>query len=128
MSVDFRSFAEFADRLLADDSEIAWRMSAARAYYASYHRSLKSVSHCPDNSNSRMGSHERVTERFLAHGTNGAKSIAYVLQTMKRVRHIADYELEDPFERCAAVNQLSQHKALVQRLDSFDAVATPKSA
>jgi hypothetical protein len=128
MSVDYRAFAEFAEGLLGTDTEISWRMSAARAYYASYHRSKKSADHCPDNAHLHMPSHERLTERFLAYGTPGAKSIAYVLQTMKKVRHIADYELDDPFERCGAVNQLAQHKVLVQKLDSFDAMILAKSA
>lgn len=128
MTVDFNAFAEFAAGLIERDDEISWRMSAGRAYYASYHRALRSVGQCPDNENFHMGSHQRVTDRFLAHGTNGAKSIAYVLQAMKKVRHISDYELEDPFEKCNAVNQLAQHKVLVQKLDSFDSVATAKSA
>lgn len=128
MTVDFRAFADFAEGLIDREDEISWRMSAGRAYYASYHRALQSVDQCPDNENLRMGSHERVTDRFLAYGTNGAKSIAYVLQAMKKVRHVSDYDLEDPFEKCNAVNQLAQHKVLVQKLDSFDSVAKAKTA
>jgi len=128
MTVSFQSFADFASSLISSDHEIDWRMSAARAYYASYHRARLSVDFCPDNSNLRMGSHERITDRFTAYGSNGSKSLAYVLLAMKKVRHTADYELDDPFERSSAVNQIAQHKAVVQKLDSFDAAASAKSA
>ena len=128
MSVDYRAFAELASNLLSGGDEISWRMSAGRTYYASYHRSLQSVQHCPGNAHLAMGSHERVTDRFISHGSVGAKSIAYVLQAMKKVRHVADYELGEQFDKCAAENQLCQHRSLVQRLDSFDTLMRAKSA
>lgn len=128
MSVDYRAFADIANNLLSGVDEISWRMAAGRTYYASYHRSLQSVQHCPDNAHLAMGSHERVTDRFISQGSVGAKSIAYVLQAMKKVRHVADYDINEPFEKCSAENQLCQHKLLVQRLENFDKLMCAKSA
>jgi len=103
-------------------------MSAGRAYYASFHRASSSVKFCPDNSAYAMGSHTRVTDRLIMHGAKQAKSIAYVLQAMKKVRHSADYELKGNWNVCNAVNQLAQHKVVVQRLDAFDASEGEKIA
>jgi uncharacterized protein (UPF0332 family) len=128
MSVDYQSFAEFASKLLSSESEIDWRMSAGRAYYASYHRALLSTQYCPENSHLAMGSHERVSDQFIKHGTTSARSIAYILQSMKRLRHIADYNLQNKFDRGNATSQLAQHKLMVQKLDQFDSQAISKTA
>lgn len=128
MTVNYESFAEFATELLSSTKEIDWRMSAGRAYYASFHRAKLSTKFCPDNSNFSMGSHTRVTDQFLKHGANQAKSIAYVLQAMKKIRHSADYELEGNWNLSNAVNQLAQHKVLIKRLEAFDSLESEKMA
>lgn len=128
MTVSYQDFEKFAAGLLTSSSEMDFRMSAARAYYASYHRALQSLHYCPDNSHLQMGSHERVTERLIAHGTLPAKSIAYVLKSMKKIRHIADYEITTTFDKCDAENQISQHQAVVKRLDAFDQSCAAKLA
>lgn len=128
MSVTYRDIFEFAKALADNDSEIDWRNCAARTYYAAYHRAKQSVNVCPDNSHLKMGDHERLTVRFQLHDAKAARSIAYVLQSMKRVRHTADYEIEDAFEKSLAVNQLNQFNSLVDRLNSFDHVHGTKTA
>jgi hypothetical protein len=128
MSIDHNSFAEFALKLITSDEEVDWRMSAGRTYYASYHRALLSTQYCPDNSNLAMGSHERVTDQFLRHNTIKARSIAYVIQNMKKMRHVADYALDNNFSRADAVNQFAQYKILINKLAEFDAQFGAKMA
>jgi uncharacterized protein (UPF0332 family) len=128
MSVDFGSFAGFASPLVTSESEIDWRMSTGRTYYAGYHRALLSTKFCPDNSHLGMGSHERVTDQFMKQGTIQGRSIAYVMIGMKKLRHIADYAIEQDFSQPDAVNQLSQYKVLVAKLNEFDAQFGEKTA
>lgn len=128
MSVTHQDFEDFASKLTSSADEIDWRMSAARAYYASYHRAKLSIKFCPDNSHLAMGSHEKVSDAFKLHGSPAARSIAYVLMTMKKNRVLADYELGDPFDQSLAVNQLAQHRALTGKLDLFDQISSQKTA
>jgi uncharacterized protein (UPF0332 family) len=128
MSVTYSDFYNFAANLAAGANEIEWRNSASRAYYAAFHRAQETVDLCPDNAHLKMGSHERVTDRFDLHKSVPAKSISYVLQSMKRIRHCADYEIADEFAQSLAVNQVAQYVALVSRLDAFDSTFQAKKA
>ena len=128
MSVTHIDFGEFAAKLLSSEAEIDWRMSAGRSYYGAFHRAQLSVHLCPDNENLRYASHERVSDRFMRHKTMPARSIAYVLQGMKKIRSVADYELGDNFTQKEAVNQEATYQVLVKKLDEFDTASNPKSA
>lgn len=120
MTVTVAEILAFAERLSCGDTEMEWRDATGRAYYAAYHGALASADLCPDNGHFRLGSHERLHDRFDAHGTKGAKSISVVLQTMKRYRHSADYDIADAFEKTVATNQVENCKRLVDRLRSFE--------
>lgn len=128
MSAKIESIHALAASLAEGESEAEWRSASSRAYYAAYHRALISVVSCPENSHLKMGSHERITDRFLLDGSNAARSIAYVLGSMKKQRHIADYEIDGDFFQCYARSQVSNFDALSDRLDSFDALSQVKSA
>lgn len=128
MSVTYEDFFEFAKPLADNTAEIDWRNSAARTYYAAYHRAMQSVDICPDNAHLKMGSHERLSARFDLHHAKVARSISYMLQSMKRVRHLADYEIHENFEKSLAVNQLSHLNTLIDRLNSFDNMHKTKTA
>lgn len=119
MSVTHQDFLVFARALADGPGEIEWRNSTARAYYSAYHCASSVVDLCPPNSHFAMGSHERLSERFKAHGTKGSKSIAYVLEAMKKNRVAADYEISDPFEKSSAVNQVAQTDVFIQKVTSF---------
>ena len=128
VSVTYEEFMTLATKLAEGDSEIEWRNAAARAYYAAYHRAHMAVDLCPENGHFSMGSHERLAERFQAHGSNGAKSIAYILAAMKKIRVSADYEIFDPFESTAAINQISQVKVFAEKIQSFENTYREKTA
>ena len=128
MSVTFVDFESFAVSLCSSQREIDWRMATARAYYASFHRAQLSTRFCPDNSHFALGSHERVTDSFKLQGSMPAKSIAYVLVGMKKLRNNADYELNDPYDKNIPSAQLATHRKLVERLNEFDQSFAAKSA
>lgn len=128
MSVSVQDILDFATRLADTDEEIGWRNSVARAYYAAYHRAKVTVELCPSNAHLRMGDHERVHDRFDLHGAKSAKAISISLQNLKRYRRIADYEIEDPFEKSLAVMQVENCKKLIERLVSFENLSKSESA
>lgn len=128
MSISHIEIIKSASTLSEGEGEVDWRNAASRAYYAAYHRALLSVSACPDNSHLKMGSHERLTDRFDLLKTTPAKSISYVIQSMKRHRHIADYEIAGHFVKSIGVNQVAQFDALEERLAAFDLSHSSKTA
>lgn len=127
MSVNYSDFARVAEQLQLGETEIEWRMGAGRAYYAAFHRANSSACACPDNSQFAMGSHARVSDRFKLEGSIPAKSIAYILIAMKKIRTLADYDLDDSFNRSACTNQISQYRALEAKLDAFDNAAAART-
>lgn len=128
MSVCPQDILAFADTLASGTSEIEWRNSAARAYYAGYHMAALVAVHCPSNDHLAMGSHERISNRFDLENSVKAKSISYVLQAMKRVRKTADYELEGVFPQASARSQVDLGTALFNKLDLFAQNAAARSA
>lgn len=128
MSVDFNDILQSAEVLALGESEIDWRNSVSRAYYAAYHRARDSQHLCPDNSYLRIGSHEALSHRYELHGKHGAKAISLVLQAMKRNRHLADYDLRDEFDSNLCSEQILTCKKLIDRLVSFDNANQRQSA
>jgi uncharacterized protein (UPF0332 family) len=120
MSVSVQDIFDFATRLSVADTEIDWRDSVGRAYYAAYHRAKVTVELCPSNAHLRMGDHERIHERFDLHEAKSAKAISASLQILKRYRRMADYEIEDPFEKSLAAMQIENCKKLFDRLVAFE--------
>lgn len=121
MSVDHKDFAQIANILAQGSSEIEWRVSASKAYYSAFHHAQKSADLCPSNSHlGGMGDHQRLSNRYELLNTKGAKSISYALNAMKKVRHIADYELNDAFQQSMAEKQLSDLRIFSQRIVSFE--------
>lgn len=120
MTVSYNDFFTFASKLAESTDEMSWRMSAGRAYYAVFHRAKLSAVVCPQNEHLRYASHEALADRFIRHNTNPAKSIAYMLKAMKKIRGIADYEIDDPFAKSEAMNQLANYEVMITRLDAFD--------
>lgn len=120
MSVQPADFSKIAASLAGGSTEIEWRVSASRAYYSSFHQAQTTVDLCPSNDHLAMGSHERISERFLSHGIIAAKSISYMLQAMKKIRHIADYEISDSFQQELAFKQISSMEGLNSKITEFD--------
>lgn len=120
MSVNPSDFQNFAETASMGASEFDWRNSVSRIYYGAYHLAQSVCEFCPDkNANFKMGSHERLSQRFKNHGSTNARSIAIVLECMKKHRHMADYEVDDPFDRNFPKEQLATYKVLQQKIASF---------
>ena len=119
MSVDYSDFFNLAKKLIEGTDEIDWRTSASKAYYSAYHLAQTAVDLCPDNQHLAMGSHERLSERFILKNTTPAKSISYMLTSMKRTRRTADYDMDNDFTKSDAIDQLSALAKFTDKVLSF---------
>ena len=108
MSVSPADFLSSANSMKDGATEIDFRNCISRAYYSMFHSAMPIADqHFPDcHSNNYMGAHERLSKRFHAAATKGAKSVAYQLESMKRERRRADYDLLD------SVNEFDAKQAL----------------
>jgi uncharacterized protein (UPF0332 family) len=119
MSVTHDDYRDFAQKLVRSKDEIDHRNAAGRAYYAAYHLSGTILDRCPNNDHLAMGSHERITERLRLQGSPLAKSLMYILTSMKSTRKTADYEIADPFPATEAENQLKLYAAYAIKVAEF---------
>jgi uncharacterized protein (UPF0332 family) len=127
MSILADDFFKFSEKISNSEIEFDWRNACSRTYYGAYHLAQVAAALCPDvNQNFKMGSHERLSERFKSHSSINGKSIAIMLEAMKKLRRIADYEITDPFDKNFCMEQLAAYKLLRQKLISFEESNTSK--
>lgn len=121
MSVTSQDFQDFSITSANGTTEFEWRNACSRAYYGAYHLAQNYVQFCPNHTgNFKMGSHERLSGRFKSHGSTSARSIAIMLEAMKKIRHIADYEISDPFDQNFSLEQNASYARLKDKLLSFE--------
>lgn len=129
MAVTHQDLFQHAKNLLEGESECAWRNSAGRAYYAAFHRGQVAAKDCIDpNENMQIGSHSRLSEKYRNYPTMQAKSIAYILQGMKKTRNIADYQLTASFGKDEAQSQIETCDVLLGKLSQFELSLRTKEA
>lgn len=119
MTVDAADFERFARQLLEGATEIEWRNSASRMYYAAYHVCQEHAHRCPENSHLRMGSHEALIRRYALQSSAPVRSIAYILAAMKRIRCHADYAIDTRFAKDTAQKQMLHHRDMSAKLLVF---------
>lgn len=120
MSITYKDLVTHAEQLAKMETEVAWRDSIARAYYAAFHQARGASINCPEPSPGIYGTHEKLQSRFVRQGTSDAKTIAQALRAMKRERGACDYELAHSFKQTAALNQLQAYRALSRRIVAFE--------
>jgi hypothetical protein len=127
VSVTHDDYWDFAQKLAGSQDEIDHRNAAGRAYYAAYHLSGTILDRCPNNNHLAMGSHERITERLKLQGSSLAKSLMYILMSMKYKRKIADYDIAVPFPATEAESQLKLYAAYAIKVAEFGKNTPPLS-
>lgn len=116
MPISPQNLIELSESLFQQDSEVSWRSSVSRSYYAAYHLAKDIVSVCPDNSHFVIdsGTHGKLIDRFSSwkpdcpHRQKLGKQVAYILLDMKRSREAADYKLDMIFRKDIAAMRLKQ--------------------
>lgn len=96
MSVSPNEFHDQAVRLVIQKTEIDSRSAISRSYYSIYHRAVAAAQSLalPECKKPNAGVHERLFLRFEAQG-KALKKIARRLRDKKRVRGMADYDLDE---------------------------------
>lgn len=114
-AVDFLASAG-ASQALATEMDL--RNCISRAYYSVFHMALPVAdAHFPDkNAHLGMGEHERLSKRFHDAGNRKAAGVGYVLESMKRERRRADYDLLDTIDAHDAHQVLANARAFSGRL------------
>lgn len=119
MTVSATDFFESAETMLANGSNISLRNAISRSYYAAYHDALRVADQfCPDaNAHLKMGSHERLIERFKGNTTlQKGRSWGIILQYLKVQRHKADYHLNEKVSQVEAETHLRTVERLLKEL------------
>ena len=81
------------------DREVDWRNAGSRAYFAAFHRCRRlAVQLEPNVDVSRADAHRVVADVLRAEGGK-PRQLAYMLIQCRRIRNVADYDVDDPFLR-----------------------------
>lgn len=121
MSITPEQFLDFAEKELRDSpAEFEFRNSASRAYYSAFHCCLAEKQRCPGlNESDILGSHDRLYARFGQLSVDDPvnvklKTMAYMAQMMKGVRHEADYRIREDFPEESARQQIRDAKTVLK--------------
>lgn len=123
MSISPRSFLEQGFRLLAGSEEVDYRTAISRSYYAAYHTAVDTAEriNLPQAGRRDTGAHEQLIARFESKG-RGLKRIAQRLRAKKRMRAMADYQLDAFVLEGEAVLQMKEVQALVEDIESLGCI------
>jgi len=117
----YDSALTFVEGEASNDSEICYRNSGSRAYYALYHRAkayleLKGEKILKVES---AGSHEALVSTFARRGFK-SKSFAESLARLKRFRHECDYNLGVTITRPRLDLYLAETGRLIDMVDRLE--------
>lgn len=119
MAVTSTDFLDSAKAMLADGTNIGRRNAVSRSYYAAYHDGLRVADqYCPDsNHNFKMGTHERLIEQFKGcTSIQRGRSLGIILQSLKVLRHQADYHLNKDMSEMQAVTHIKTAELFLNEL------------
>ncbi|WP_414041586.1 hypothetical protein ACJU26_05875 [Acidithiobacillus sp. M4-SHS-6] len=108
MAIEPLDFLDSAKSCIMSGKEMDWRNASSRAYYAAYHQSARmanSLCRLHPRCNEKKGSHERLICHINYSGIDRLKVIARLLDQCKTRRVIADYEIDNNFNKGVAEMQ-----------------------
>lgn len=128
MSMIGSDFLKTAATLVVDEkSEANLRSAASRAYYAVFHESMEAIpdDHAPTGSQLKSSSsHECVIQGLLAWGKSLTPGREYArlagrdLARLKKIRHVADYQLSDTFNLLMAEEAIAVARQTIGNLNA----------
>lgn len=127
MAVDSSAFLTFAGSLDADVCEMHVRTKISRSYYGAFHVAKANIERKLGNAHVKFAhtSHQDVIEHYTTSVERKHKSIGYVLQDLKKRRHIADYELTADLVAADAVQVHESCKILCDRIENLPDLPPP---
>ncbi|HBK47902.1 MAG TPA: hypothetical protein DDZ74_00760 [Pseudomonas sp.] len=120
MSVSPNEFLAQSRRFLDGQSEIDYRSAVSRGYYSAYHTAEEAAERLalPHSERRNIGAHEQLISRFEATGP-GLKRIARRLRDKKRLRCVADYQLDEMVTRDEAKLFIAEVETLAKDIDAI---------
>ena len=120
MAVTPRELLEAAGALEERGSEIDLRNAASRAYYAAYHQCRRLAQNlrlrpAPGSG----GVHRTVIDSLTDSGDRKLKSLGYRLEQCRKLRVVADYEIEVEFPPGDARTALAQCRKILDGAESI---------
>lgn len=126
MSVSGADFIAIAERIIAsEESEIAWRVAAGRAYYGALHCCSDAVQKHPEAIlDAKLPTHERIFKAVnglgkSAIGSSEIKKFTYLTKLLQATRIDADYKIELPFLRTRAEQAILSAKNIQSLREQF---------
>ena len=119
MPVTPDSILEFAAAMSEGDAEVDWRNATSRAYYAAYHRCRALATTMDPHADLSTGESHRVVHEILLEGAGGFRSLAYQLGALRRIRNVADYEIEGDFDQSSCRNSVATCRKVLERAEAI---------
>lgn len=121
MPVTPESILESAAAMSQGDDEVDWRNATSRAYYAAYHRCRTlATSIDPHADLSTAESHRFVGDILQQRGSpSTARGLAYQLAALRKVRNLADYEIDDQFDQDSGRTSVEASRKIIERADAI---------
>lgn len=120
MSVSADEFLIQGRRLLEGENEIDFRSAVSRGYYSVYHVAQETANRLalPGGVKRDVGAHEHLISRFETKGP-GLKKLARRLRDKKRIRCVADYQLDEAVTKDEARLFMAEVERLAQEIDAI---------
>ncbi|WP_146603155.1 hypothetical protein [Pseudomonas sp. 2848] len=120
MSVSADEFLIQGRRLLNGADEIDFRSAVSRGYYSIYHVAQEAADRLglPNSGRRDVGAHEQLISRFETKGP-GLKKLARRLRNQKRIRCVADYQLDEVVTKDEARLFVAEIEKLAKEIDSI---------
>ena len=122
MSIADMDLLAFGESLARGNSEIEWRTSVGRSYYAAYHRASDWHSKLPSQGMAQAGQgvHATLIACLTNPTVNGAlkmrsMSVGYMLCHMKAARRKADYELGAHVDQAEAATTAASAQTMMDK-------------
>ena len=121
MAVTPESILESAATMSQGGAEVDWRNATSRAYYAAYHRCRAlATSIDPHADLSTAESHRFVADILQQRSSpNAARGLAYQLAALRKVRNLADYEIEDQFDQDSGRTSVEASRKILEQADAI---------
>lgn len=107
MAVSAEELLNLAQELIEGKTEVKFRCSASRAYYAAFHYSKPFTKGLPWPKDAQ-GAHDGVIKQLTRHPKDEKiRNLGHLLNLGKEIRHNADYRIKNNFKKSDAGYLLS---------------------
>ena len=112
------SILDSAVAMSAGGAEVDWRNATSRAYYAAYHRCRALARVIDPHADLSTAESHRVVYEILAEDGN-SRSLAYQLGSLRRIRNLADYEIDDTFDQHSSRSSVETCRKMLERAEAI---------